>query len=488
MVSIRMVTTKVSPGVLSAILYIFLDLFSTALLDITLTRVVCLRYYKRIDRGERIDVKSADIHGVSNYLVGSRSYFINIVALCIKLSFLVVIFFANISIDSEDSNYTKTHRYGTYQLQPSDKYIQEHKGEEESAVNKISENIKSCYIQEGNNITYYALRFNLSNSEQMEQRRTNINYYSHNSECIANRTLDVNESTVFCMSPKIVRNEDMLIHVRGCTRIDGKNQTLCLSSLAEPELKTAPLIQSFESSIGTNSNSNSDGRNDDGNRDNNRLIVFNGTEVRQTFSEYINPLLTCLSIPIAVRNENERDFFNHCLLIEYNGVQNTTTVEQWTFRGGQFIMMYPGIIFESIVPFGKEASIRYLQQPFPFTDYKTMSGQLVSQASEYTCFDRENDQEVRIINPDTVATIPLYTVVVVIACGAFIVVCFIVTCVIVSVDNRPRFNTVNGMSSIIREEYMPSGRSYMAGEKVLLAMNHISDDEIRFGPIAVSHL
>ena len=132
----------VQPGVISAILFIFLDIFTVGVLDIVLARVVCLVYYRRIQEGTPISVKSADIPGLSNYLLGKWLSWINLFAIFTKLALLGVVLAANISIGSKEATTDFQTRDATFVLAPSDEHIDQGLV---YTVRRRFESSKSCF-------------------------------------------------------------------------------------------------------------------------------------------------------------------------------------------------------------------------------------------------------------------------------------------------------------------------------------------------------
>lgn len=504
----------VQPGVISALLFIFLDIFTVGLLDIVLARVVCLVYYRSINEGRPISVKSADIPGLSNYLLGRWLSWINLFAIFIKLGLLAVVLTANISIGSKEAQTENEVRDATFTLEPSDAHIKY--GMDNDIVYTVRrryESSKSCF-KDGDGderITYYALRFNLQNNEKL---------FSDNGTKGVNETasVDVDDASIICMSPDDVNDDDPLITVIGCTRLadhNAKNDELnnntnsdnnanddndgresCLTVVSQTQIKPAPESDHY------NVGELYEGEIVHEYRD------YDDETVRSTFPEYKDPLLTCLSTEIGIDSTSAPSRYTHCLLVAFrrgpspsNSSKleiNETIVERWILgpdKNGTaeraFIMEYPGIRFEGHFDIGRLASARYLQLPFPFTDYRTLSGELVAQASHYLYLGgsaamRSRGRVGRKVYRDhaVVTTVYKFAVAMVAVSVILVLVAFVVTQLYLYKDRRPRFNTINGLSSIVREEHTPSGRSYDEGESAILGLRFTQDDRMHFGPLS----
>ena len=86
-------------GFVSAFYFVFLDLILLTNLDVAISHILCHLYYRRIFRtGSPLYVRSVDIPGVTNFIVGRPLSLVNITFLCIKLLFLCLVFFLDRNI------------------------------------------------------------------------------------------------------------------------------------------------------------------------------------------------------------------------------------------------------------------------------------------------------------------------------------------------------------------------------------------------------
>lgn len=452
----------VGPGVISALLFIFLDIFTVGILDMVLSRIVCLSYYRNINEGRPVSVNSADIPGLSNYLLGRWMSPTNLIAVSAKIALLLIVLTANMSIKSKATFTHYEQRTGVFELAPSDEQINK---TIKLQVQPRFESSKSCFKEDEEKLIYYELRFNLASAEDSIRD-----------------IQDIDDSTVVCMSDGNVADSAPLATVLGCSRNEDKPERSCLSVISADTVKSASQLQR----LGTNS-TYPDGEIV------HTYVDFEQSGVDLLWKEYTKPLLTCLSTSIGIDSYVSPSQYTHCLMVSHH--LGNTYVERWIMgpdTGGSnsaladegvFILEYPGVIFEGKINFGREASARYLQLPFPFADYRTLSGELVAQASYY----KEDKKTIGILkstgDDNTITTIDIFAVVLVAASIVIVLVGYVVTILLLRRDNRPRFNTINGLSSIVREEHIPSGRSYASGDSAILGLRFTSNDNLHFGPL-----
>lgn len=454
----------VQPGVISALLFIFLDIFTVGILDIVLARLVCLAYYRNINEGKPVSVKSADIPGLSNYLLGQSLSPINIVALGTKLVLLGVVLAANMSIQTRGTKTNIESRNATFAFDPTDN---EREVGGNYKVRRRLETSKSCFEEDGDELIYYPLRFNLKNGTVLE----GPDFPAAENE---KEMYDVDDATVVCMSPSQVGNYESMVTVLGCTR---KDPGQCLTVISRNTTKDVSIdYEEGETYSGEITH---------------RYLNFDEAGVRRLWSEYDNPVLTCLTTQIGVTKNSESSKYSHCLLVSIEDEEDETIVERWILspagKGSskefdEFVMEYPGIRFKGKVEFGQLAAAQYLELPFPFTDYRTLSGDLVAQASKYEYSPKSVELLVKVETPVTV--IGYWAVGMVVGSILIVVLGLIITVILLRKDTRPRFNTINGLSSIVREEHEPSGRSYTAGESAVLGLRFTNADSLHFGPLS----
>lgn len=456
----------VQPGVISALLFIFLDIFTVGILDIVLARLVCLAYYRNINEGKPVSVRSADIPGLSNYLLGRSFSFINIVALGTKLALLGVVLAANMSIQTRGTRTDIKSRDATFNFDPTDK---NRNVENRFKVRRRLETSKSCFEEKDDELIYYRLRFNLKDNKNLE----GSDITSDEGEI---EMYDVDDATVECMSPSQVGNSESMVVVLGCTR---KEAGECLTVVARTMKKNVTVDPEIGDTYYGEITHN--------------YLEFDDGFVKRSWNEWDNPVLTCLTTQIGIDAGSKTSTYSHCLMVSVQNGEKETIVERWILSPlegtnsrdnpyGQFVMEYPGVRFKGKTEFGKLAAAQYLELPFPFTDYRTLSGDLVAQASQYSYDPKRVQVLEKVESPVTV--IGYWAVGMVAGSMLLVILGFIITVILLRNDTRPRFNTINGLSSIVREEHEPSGRSYTAGESALLGLRFTNADSLHFGPLS----
>lgn len=462
------IEVSVSPGVISALLFIFLDIFTVGILDMVLSRIVCLSYYRNINEGRPVTVNSADIPGLSNYLLGRWISPTNLIAIGAKLALLIIVLTANMSIKSRAFVERPEVVTGKFDFEPSDKFM---KDQNNSRVEPRLESSKSCIREDprSDELVYFQLRFNLSDQPDPETDKR-----------------EINDTSIICMSDENVSHQVIVATVLGCTRVIKDDDQTCLSVTSQNHRKTAKNLTRSENPgfyVGKDIT--------------HTYVEFQKDEVELTWSEYRTPRLTCLSTNIGINSAIISPSYTHCLMVSQDDDEQQTIVERWVlgpsinssddvFREDDFILEYPGVIFKGIVEFGRIASATYLQLPFPFPDYRTLSGELVAQASHYVELKSKDQKLDQLVRPDdnkTVTTIDVFAVGLVMGAIVIVIVGYVVTLLLLRQDTRPRFNTINGLSSIVREEHVPSGRSYACGDSAILGLHFTSNDNLHFGPL-----
>lgn len=472
---------NLSPGILSALLFVIMDILIIGLLDVVLTRVVCILYFRNVNNGQPIVVKSADVPGLTHFLIGTPWSLVNMGAILCKISLLAIIFVGNIDIGDNTQRPVSRMRNATFVLRPNDDVLSDPK--RDYAVRRRFDRSKFCVNRYNHNATldYYPIRFNLANGMHLKQdvvfnvTDTNVKRY------------DVDDASVVCMSPTETENEMKLQRVWGCTRIaETDHPTRCKSVVSHQINKSFDYdALSIEARL------------------NGRLVSqifkYSAENVSTLFSDDYPTLekrLTCFSTNLHdVKQADLR--YMHCLLVAFNKTTATsfqTIIERWVLevdRGERFFVLpYRGVIFDGIFNITEAAAEAYLENLFLESDYESMSGDLIAVSSIYRAFT--TDQQRQFIQYDTrgesqaaFATISKTVVGLLAAATAVIFLAFVVTTLLLRFDKRPRFNTIDGLSSIVREEYAPSGQSYKdEGKKAILGLRFTKDDKMHFGPIA----
>lgn len=470
----------VSPGVLSALLFIIMDILIIGLLDVVLTRVVCIVYFRNVNNGQPILVKSADIPGLTHFLIGSPLSLVNMAAVLCKIALLVIIFIGNIDISDDAKKPVNDFRDATFDIRPNDTVLAD--PSKDYAVRRRFDRSKFCInrYQGSAVLDYYPIRFNLSDGVVL-QDDAEIDVNDANA-----KRYDIDDETVICMSPIQTKNEKTLQRVLGCTHLDD------LDDLDSSRCKS--VVSQNISRPGSFNWVNEP-------RTTGRLVSelyrYSDEDVNTIFEDpYLSftKRFTCLATKIDDGDSTVP--YEHCLLVAFNETTTNdpqTIVERWVveqFEGQRrFVLPFRGIIFEGIFDLSENAAVNYLENLYIESDYESMSGDLIAVSSIYRSFstgdklfvryDRKNNSE------EAYATISKWVVWLLVSAIVIVLVALVVTTILLRFDKRPRFNTINGLSSIVREEYAPSGKSYTddGKKKAILGLRFTKDDRIHFGPI-----
>lgn len=467
---------KVSPGVLSALLFIIMDILVIGLLDVVLTRIVCIVYFRKVNNGQPIVVKSADIPGLTHFLIGSPWSLVNMAAVLCKMALLGVIFYGNLDIGDSILKPVNDNRDATFDIRPNDTILSD--PGKDYAVRRRFDRSKFCMIRyQGNaSLDYYPIRFNLVGDKKLEE---DVVFDVSESNPVR---YDINDDTIECMSPNMTDNEIKLLRVVGCTRLDDEDPSRCKSVVSQNISRRGDYNAiDIQPRLGGKLVS--------------EIYKYSEDDINEIFKDYpsFTKRFTCLATNIDDGVKPVE--YVHCLLVAFNETTPSapqTIVERWVVEQfnseRNFVLPYRGIIFDDIFDFSEAAAANYLENLYIESDYESMSGDLIAMSSIYRSFPADNKTFVRFKQKNdseqAFATISQWVVWLLAACIVIILVAFVVTTILLRFDKRPRFNTINGLSSIVREEYVPSGQSYNDdGNKVILGLRFTKDDKMHFGPI-----
>lgn len=452
----------VEPGVVSAIYFIIFDLFMLAIVDIVLIHIVSWMYHKRINKGIPLEIRSAEIPGVATSLVGRFFSPPNLFAYSIKVALLACILIVDSNIESDFTrDETRLDLTGTFEFNPSD---DQWDSKTRRVVERRWEAIRRCNIinKDKTNITFYSLGFNLLGPNSSIVNEVSPLHFP---------TIPINDSSVTCLAKdKVDTNATrVLASVIGCSQLE---PTSCINETVIERDAKLSLLTVEEHIVtlpeGTNSISFS-------------LHEFN-EEAANIFTGYDNPELTCLRTWIGLRvNSSTSRIIETCLVISV--VENNhTLIERWEFsrREGKLKRRFPGPIFEGIINVGRYQRANILTTIANELNWVTFSGQVLADGVIYKPIDFK---VLRLSESKQYTTVPVYTTVLtillMIAAGAArLAVAFSI-----GSDLRPRLNTINGLSSVAREENEPTGRSMQAGQGMVIGLTRRDGRSVHFGPL-----
>lgn len=457
----------VGPGVVSATYFVIFDLFLLAIVDVVLIHVVSWLYYKRIKKGLPLEVRSAEVPGVATSLVGRFYSPPNVLAYVIKITLLICIIIVDGNIETEFvRSRQQSYLSGTFKFDASeeawpDGIIR--------IVERRWEEVRRCHVmnEEGTNITFYSIAFDLEdNITIVDEVVPNDEFFGY---------IAINDSTIQCLAKERVSNSEAYIigEVVGCSTLDSNtrcsNETTIKRDFTDEQLQWN-MFEQRELRIDEGSNP----------------IFFlmqdyHLEDVQSIFPEYDSPELTCTRTRFGPPGPDGQ-ILESCLLISVTS-DNNTLIERWEIDrpGLKLVRRFPGPIFKGILQIGANQRAVTLQNVLLYTNWVSFSGQVIADGCVYS--RASFNQIERIGRSVAKTTVPVYTVVltaflIFAACVARVTVAFTI-----SKDDRPQLNTVNGLSSVAREENEPTGRSMTVGREMVIGLTKRDGRSIHFGPM-----
>lgn len=450
------------PGVLSALYFVLFDLVLLSFLDVVLARIVCSLYYRQIYRGRALYVKSVDIPGVTTFLLDQRFALPNILVLLIKLSLLACILLVDLNINSIVITSKTSHfRTGTFVFDPSDIRWQ---GKRSVAVGRQWEAMRNCHQINTSSaeIAYYALVFQLEGNVTVEEDLSE-DYQDF---------VDVNTSTMVCLKPNNVLSEDVQViaKVLGCSQNFGP--TMCengtrvyketsVQSVTNPYPYDVVSWEAGSANVSV------------------KVWHIASDVLSPLFPEYNSPNMTCSQSRIGPTETSKR-FYTGCVLVDK--VNGTTLIEQWRMDSQRQIMWrdYPGPVFDGDIDIGTIKRITLLENFFFDYDWKRYSGSIVADSGIYQQVPKSFTQ---LGQPEIVTSVPVYAIALAATLVGFSILLRVAVAFTVGEDSHPQFNTINGLSSIAREESEPTGRSFHTGQSMTIGVYHRNGHIAHFGPL-----
>ena len=431
-----MIRLDAKPGVVSAILFVFLDLALIAALDRILEIFVNRYYYRRMRNGNVLRVRSANIPVLTTYLLDKIYLPGNLLALIVKSGVIAIVFLINLNIDSVNvPTFQAVSRRATFGMDPA-----AYAGDSWPlfTVTRMWKRTQSCFTTKDEVITYYKLAFNLSNGVFLEHDRgvSGVN---------KSRQYEQEKGSALCLSPEYVLDPISSANVTGCSRVTEDGCHAWIASEREGNLTIAKERPYTNHGV------------------NYTLTYFDQGEVNSTWPEFKNVQLTCVAARLT------RKIPRKCLLVSRNGT-HTIVEYYWHIRkdGSRrteiatvLLLRRPGPVFEGDIPISELLCIAVLVRYFGETsfrsdkpDWKLLSARLVSHAQAYTG-ERES---YRVITGDKIVSELSIWAIVVTACLAALTLA-VYTSTMVSFHRSPllQLNCVNGISSMLARK---SGLTY----------------------------
>lgn len=467
-----------SVGIVSAFYFIIFDLVLLTIVDLVLSRIANSLYYRRINNGYPLIIRSADVPGITTFLVGRYFSLPNIIGIAIKVFFLLCIVMIERGIDAERSRSFQTHSLSaTFNFNPSEK---EWGNQYHRIVTRRWERIRLCRESDKNNsnsdsFTFYHIAFNLRSEQQLEDERRETNSKGY---------IDINDRSIRCLSPSRVVEKDVrpLQQIVGCSQLFPTQDCRNESIIRLPVNQSLPyaLVQTRDKPpdlvsipVGTGFVSLS-------------VVTHYLTELLPLFPQfanttlYRNPELTCARTRMGPSLSNSKMYRTCLLIVQYQG--NNTLVERWShdLKTDSLIRHFPGPIFKGNIEFAIRQRANHLVNLVFGFNWESFAGTLVADAVVY----RKVDWTFETFENRMVTTVPVYAMVLGISLLFIAIVARVVVIFTIGRDLRPQLNQIDGLSSVAREELAPSGRSMVTGRSVLLGLSHRGwGKHLHFGPL-----
>lgn len=456
------VNFNVSPGIVSVCYFVILDLAILTLFDSVLSRIAASLYYRQIRRGKPLIVRSADILGLSSYLIGSYWAPFNIVTYIIKVILLICIIFIDLGIDSNIQHpHTQSRLTSIFKFDPSPEawdipffHI----------VERRFEQCRICRFEDerAEKIIFYAIAFNLSGGEL-------------DSELSENRSKEpVDDSSIQCLRKGLVDEKDELpiATIMGCSQF---RTTSC---------RNGTVVETSDVDIILNASSPYDIITIDYGVIDGVFSLHSFDEVaRQYFPpSYENVSMSCVRNRFGVRTIFK--MYESCLVMaRYNKGKNTL-IEMWEYNRTTSTLRrnFPGPVFQGNLQYSSKQIVLALRETKADLNWLSFSATLVADGVIY----EQRSLEVRKFGESRiVTTIPWTAIILSIVLGTVGIAARIVIMFVLNNDDAIQLNTVDGLSSIGREEREPTGRSMATGKYMVLGLTNPdgAENECHFGPL-----
>lgn len=458
------VTFQVSPGVVSLLYFILLDLTFLTLFDIVFAKLAALFYLRRIRSGKPLKVHSSDVLGLSTYLVGSYRTPINIIIIIIKLLLLSAIVFVDLNIGSDQVKITAPlATSGFFNFDPS---ADAWDNGSFRAVERRFERVRTCKYRnpESEQIEYYALAFNVTG---LPDEQTTLD-----TEITTNRTLiPIDPGSEQCLGRNLVLDTSELrtARVMGCSRYLTtfcRNGTVVVKDDVDLPFLPGDRYEIFAVDYGVITI-------------NYEVRRFSDAAIPYFPSSYQNISFNCFRNIFGIMGIR-MDIFETCILTASYNDGADTLIERWDYdrTRRQLYRFFPGPVFQGRFDVGVRQQILAVQHVVEPRNWEVFSSTLVADAAVY---EKKSMQVTRITDEVLVTVLPWSALIVTIVVGLLAISFRVAAIFFLGSDELIQLNTIDGLSSIGREENQPSGRSFKSGKHMVIGLTS------RDGQRAVAH-
>lgn len=203
-------------------------------------------------------------------------------------------------------------------------------------------------------------------------------------------------------------------------------------------------------------------------------------------TDYSQPKLSCMkqTFSSVFGSTTKKSTINACLLtarVKRGDEPESTLIERWEYDEGKQIFWrgFPGPVFNRVLNVSEGFKAIILRELRGFNSWESFSSLLISRAVIY----RKDFENQIMTDSNTITVIPTYTLVIVIVFILATIVTSVIVHLTIAKDDRPKLNTIDGISSVTREEMEPTGRSMNEGSPVSIGLSKRNADEARFGTL-----
>lgn len=500
----------VPPGFVSAFLFILFDLLVLTNLDIALSQLLSKLYYQTIfHRGLPLKVKQVDCPCITTFLIGRHFFYprYNIVAFLLKIGYLAAILAVDVNLDAViRPRYTARLFSSTYLFDPSDRYWPPSEKVIIRTVERQWANSRQCQqVDDGTQfIKYYSLVFNLSKDDNgdeviVEDETVEVPSVTQVDNLT---TFPVDYPSIQCLKPDFVQETDtsLLATVVGCSNLTSLTSTLIHGDERGPEMTrrcssfshmNVPIELQFGAPYFTGFQRIPEGT---------KVVAFGTYRYPSTFwsSSLLayaissNSTLYCSQTNFGILDPPSPDIirdvktFMGCLFVipQYNS-SNQTLIEHWTYdkETKSLRREYAGPIFAGDVQVSSFQAVNLLQMTQRLLDFRIFSSIIVAEATIYQRFPTLSSKRVKKPVGRTYTIIPWFAVNITII---LTVSTAIARCMVFAFNwgnEEPQLNTIDGLSSVAREENFPTGRSDVQGRPIVVGYTVGEGGHLHFGPL-----
>lgn len=423
------ITFGLAPGHLTAILFVVFDLIMLTVADDVLSRIVCLFYYKRIYEGKAMEVTSVNLPFVTTFLLDKYVNPINIFAMAVKLLLVIITFFVNAETTVSPARMFTT---STWVFDPGHKH-----GSLAGVVSRRWSTTSKCRIFSGDNVIFQKQVFNLENGTILTPEQADA--------LRGDGLVQIDDYTMACLQPgsKTQREDGTEQNIEPLTTIVGCSpvrSTGCMDSDVEMRnfnLLSYSNLESIRKAMLHRSTFNASME----------VLTPKKDLLQPLWTEYSNTTMECIRMGVGV--PDNRKIVTVCMLVA--SVEQGTLFEIWEYNSStqSFSRRYPGCVFQGslIVSAQTEGWILSQLHQTTFLNWRELGLEIVNRALLYRA---ENNSFLSTTKGKTVTAIN--TQVFAIACTALSlsILSYVVVSFVFRGDQRAKFNTIDGMLTILR--------------------------------------